>query len=235
MKNIKCRPALSSLLTLLLACFMLGGCAIDRGIHSLRVNRFAQPREDGVTASVQARALYLKVSSDGEGLTRDSLSAANDLLTAQGPIRRQVLTIVPLTPAGEKVAPRLAKALEDAGAVEAQLGSYVVDAGPDSNEAEELGKQQRGWDLELISEAIVMHAPDCTVAKPDLWTVSPFYAVGTLGCANQVNVAMMASDPRDLIRPRALAPAEGNVTASAVERYQKGEVNELIDIDFSGD
>lgn len=220
---------------LLLAGSLLGGCALDRGIHHLRAGNFAQPRDESTTVSVQARALYLKAVPDGSGLTAESMAAANDLLTSQGPIRRQALTIVPLSPAGELIAPRLARALESAGARNPQHGEYQVDGGADSEPAQALAQQHEGWDIELISEALVVDASDCVVAMPDLWTVKPYSAVGTLGCANQANIAMMVSDPRDLIRPRALGPTEGRIAAGAVERYLNGEINELIDIDFSGD
>lgn len=36
------------------------------------------------------------------------------------------------------------------------------------------------WDLELISEAYVVHAPECDVADPARWTIEPYEAVGTL-------------------------------------------------------
>ncbi|WP_196772888.1 CpaD family pilus assembly lipoprotein [Pseudodesulfovibrio alkaliphilus] len=210
---------------------LLGGCGAERTIHRLRAANFQQERTEGVTTSVQARALYLQVSPGG-GLTAESIDAANRMLTSQGPIRRQVLTIVALSPAGEKLAPRLAKTLTDAGANPPRRGAYEVEAGAGSAPAEDLTRQQQGWDIELISEAVVVNAPDCTVAQPDLWTVSPYYAIGTLGCANEANIAMMASDPRDLIRPRALAPTEGKIATSAVERYFNDETKELIDIDF---
>lgn len=219
---------------LLLTGVLLGGCAADRAIHRMRAQSFPQPRDKGVSASVKARALYLKAAPNG-GLTAESIKSANTLLTVQGPLRRQILTIVPLSPAGDKIAPRLAKALEAAGARSPRSGSYDVKDGAKSAAGQDLKRQQHGWDLELISEALVVDVTDCSVADPDNWTINPYYAVGTLGCANEANIAMMTSDPRDLLRPRALAPAEGKIASSAIERYYAGEVNDLIDIDFSGD
>jgi len=229
------QSVLPPLCGLLLSGVLLGGCGLDRGIHQLRATHFPQLKEGGVSTDVQARALYLKATPDGRGLTAESIAAANDLLTTQGPIRRQVLTIIPLSPAGEQIAPRLVQALDAAGARSPQLGANKMNGEPESESAKEQTRQQQSWDIELVSEAIVVNVPDCTVAEPDLWTVEPYYAVGTLGCANQSNIAMMVSDPRDLIRPRSLAPSEGAIATSAMDRYLDGELNDLIDIDFSGD
>ena len=56
-----------------------------------------------------------------------------------------------------------------------------------------------------------------------------------MGCANRANIAAMVSDVRDLRRPRTLAAADGRAAAGAVERYQTGDVRELIDINFNND
>ena len=202
---------------------------------SCAVGHFAQPTDNDVKAAPRARALYLQAAAEGVGLKAESLDAANDLLTTQGPIGKQTLTLVPLSPAGERVAPRLARALRDAGARVVHLGVYEVQGGAESEPGRELARQQEGWDVELISEAVVVEIPDCTVAKPDEWTVSPFESVGTLGCASNANIAAMISDPRDLLRPRVLGPADGKVAESAVKRYRNDEIKDLIDIDFSGD
>jgi len=77
--------------------------------------------------------------------------------------------------------------------------------------------------------------PDTTVDDPENWASSPYYALGTLGAANSANIAMMTSDPRDLLRPRTLAPTEGKIATSAMDRYLNDDLKDLIDIDFSGD
>ncbi len=49
--------------------------------------------------------------------------------------------------------------------------------------------------LTLVSRAVVAEVPDCAIADPQAWTVTPFSAVGALGCANRANLARMVSDP----------------------------------------
>lgn len=200
-------------------------------IGALRQTNFAEPREEALSMNVTAKSLYLRAAEGGSGFTDESIEEANKLLLSQGPIRRQVLTVVPLTQTGEKLARRLAEALEEAGAETPKFGSYQAEG---TSEAV-LPEGAEGFDIELISEAYVVNAPECWVANRDRWTIEPYDSVGTLGCANNANIAVMVSDPRDLLRPRALAPADGTHAARVVKDYQDGETEDLIDIDFSQD
>ena len=59
--------------------------------------------------------------------------------------------------------------------------------------------------------------------------------MGALGCANNANIARMVSDPRDLVRPRPLEPGDGEAAVLAVRKYQTGDTEDLVDIDFSQD
>ena len=129
----------------------------------------------------------------------------------------------------ESIARRLAEALEEAGAQEPKLAVYVNE----KTGQRDFPDRRVSWDLELISEAYVVHAPECEVADPTRWTIEPYEAVGTLGCANNANIAMMVSDPKDLLRPRALEGADGTASNLAVQKYQTGDQEDLIDIDFS--
>ena len=51
---------------------------------------------------------------------------------------------------------------------------------------------------------------------------SPF-----LGCANDQNLAAMVAHPEDLVQGRALAPADGEKTARAVETWRQGKERPL--------
>lgn len=94
-------------------------------VGRVRSSNFAQTRDEALSMKVQAKSLYLRASANGSGLTDESIESANKFLLSQGPIRRQVLTVVPLSERGEKLARRLAEALEEAGAQEPKLAVYV--------------------------------------------------------------------------------------------------------------
>lgn len=209
----------------LLLALLLSGCGTQ--LNDLRAQRFgAGEAAKTPTVAPRAVALALQAAPDGNGLTAESLNAANELLTRQGRIDAQVLTLTPFNARGEALAQRLAQALARSGARAPRVESLPRDAQRLQAAA------QAGWDLELQSEAMTVQATRCSIAKPDDWTIHPYYGVGTLGCANRANLARMVSDPRDLARPRTLEGADGKAAAGAVDRYQTGETRDLIDIDF---
>ncbi len=205
---------------------LLGAC--ESPIHNARTQRFGAADAPLPAPSVQARALALglQTSPDGRGLSSEALVQANTLLTNQGRLSAQSLSITPLNARGQQLAPRLAAALVRSGARNPHIEPLPTD------EKRLADAKAAGWDLELQSEALVRTSTRCSLAGSADWTIHPFEGVGRLGCANQENLARMASDPRDLNRPRVLEGADGRAAAGAVERYQSGDIRDLIDIDF---
>lgn len=209
------------LLSLLALSVLLVGC--DRQLNQMRENRFT-PYKTAEAPTVAPSALVASLKANGNGsFTAESLENLNTLLQAQGRLRQQTLTLQPYTPSGERLAQRLASVLSEQGAVAEQV--IVMPSRLEAPEAEE-------WDLQVVSEALVVKVPDCTIADPKAWTVKPYQAVGPLGCANRANLAAMVSDPRDLVRPQALDGGDGINAVGAVGRYHDDEVRELLDIDF---
>ncbi|MCK9799337.1 CpaD family pilus assembly protein [Pseudomonas sp. MAFF 302030] len=215
-------PAIKPLLPLLAATLLLGGC--DHQVHNLRESRFA-PYVQAQDAVVKPSALMAALhASDSGSLTPDSLANLNTLLRSQGRLRNQTLTLRPFTPAGETLARRLASVLQELGTPAHQviLAPVQLSAAGGNNE-----------DLQVVSEAMVVSVPDCAVADGGNWTVKPFQATGTLGCANRANIARMVADPRDLTRAQALDSGDGTAAVNSVTRYYDDEPRELLDIDFS--
>lgn len=209
------------LLSLLALSVLLVGC--DRQLNQMRESRFT-PYKTAEAPTVAPSALVASLKANGNGsFTAESLENLNTLLQAQGRLRQQTLTLQPYTPSGERLAQRLASVLREQGAVSEQV--IVMPSRLEAPEAEE-------WDLQVVSEALVVKVPDCTIADPQAWTVKPYQAVGPLGCANRANIAAMVSDPRDLVRPQALDGGDGINAVGAVGRYHDDEVRELLDIDF---
>lgn len=219
------KPAAPWRLLPLVLLVALAGC--QSPIHETRAKRFGTGvAPQAITAEPRAVALALQIAPDGRGLSPDSLREANAMLSSQGRIETQVLTLTPFNAQGAELAQRLAQALARSGAREPRVEAVPADA-------QRLAQAtDAGWDLELQSEALAVDIPRCGIAKPNEWTIHPYYGVGALGCANRANIARMVSDPRDLSRPRALEGADGKAAAGAVERYQTGETRDLLDIDF---
>lgn len=201
----------------------LAACG-DRGLNADRMARYNQPDLAAVQVKPTSLAVNLQVASNGQGLTPASLSAVNQLLKQQGRLEKQTLTLTPWTPRGEQMANRLSIALQNAGADKRLI--RVMGRVPSAG---------RGGDLQLQSQALAVTNTRCQINDPNLLMVKPYEAVGYLGCANQSNLAMMVADPRDLIQARSLDGADGVVIVNSIERYQKDEVKDLIDINFDED
>lgn len=199
----------------------------EAAINASRADRFgASISPNPAKVAPRTLAVALKVNANGHSLQSSSIEQANAMLTSQGPIGQQRLVIAPLSEQGAKLAPQLAQALVRSGAQTPQITALPTDA-------ELLAQaQEGGWDVDLQSQAMVVSVDRCQIAKPDEWTIHPYYGVGTLGCANRANLARMTADPRDIVRPQTLDGASAAVAAAAVHRYQRGEIRELIDINF---
>ena len=198
----------------------LGAC--DRNVNNQRVALYApQTPQPPIQAVPSAMVAHLSATAGG-GLSRESLADLNTMLDRQGRLSQQTLTLRPATPAGEQVGKRLASVLTDLGARQVILAPTQLDKG-------------QGADLQVVSEALVAQIPDCSIADPSRWTVKPYRAVGELGCANRANIARMVADPRDLNRAQRLDSADGVAAVNAVERYQRHETVELLDINFNKD
>jgi len=218
----------TTLLTLRLSAMALTVAALaacgDRGLNAERMGRYDQPNLPAVQVKPSSLAVNLQVDRNGQGLTPQSLEAVNQLLKQQGRLEKQTLTLTPWTVRGEQMANRLSNALQNAGADKRRIRvmSRVPAAG-------------RSGDLQMQSQALAVTNTRCQVNNPDLLMVKPYEAVGYLGCANQNNLAQMVADPRDLIQARTLDDADGVVIVNSIERYQKNEVKDLIDINFDED
>ncbi|CAB3681722.1 CpaD family pilus assembly lipoprotein [Paraburkholderia rhynchosiae] len=68
--------------------------------------------------------------------------------------------------------------------------------------------------------------PDCTqLARRSLLTDAGLRRPAMQwGCATYTNLAAQVANPQDLVAPRSLAPADAAVAASAVRRYEAGQL-----------
>ena len=190
-----------------------------REVNAVRASKFTDLPQQAVEVTPSVVTLPLHTTPAGRGLAAESALELDDALAHQGRLSSQRVTLVSHTPQGDRVARRLGRILVDRGLPASQLRVTRSERGAaDAIEGEA---------LTLVSRAVVAEVPDCAIADPQAWTVTPFSAVGALGCANRANLARMVSDPRDLVRPHVLAPGDGIQSDAAVARYQKDNVREL--------
>lgn len=212
-----------SLLAPLLAILALTLPACTQELNGVRADMFANPPQPPIEVKPSAVSMNLRTTPSGQSFTPESLAKLNDMLNRQGRLSNQTITLLPYNAQGERIAQRLSEVLTERGLPASQLNLRF-----DLRDAEGAGED----DVMVVSEAIVAQVPNCAIADAQGWAVTPYSAVGTLGCANRANLARMVSDPRDLVRPRTLDPADGIQANAAVQRYHTDNVRELVDIDF---
>lgn len=66
-------------------------------------------------------------------------------------------------------------------------------------------------------------APDCFARWGDFGYTQDQPNTTNFGCASQANLARMVADPRDLLMPRDLDPADGLRRSALLEKYRAGE------------
>jgi pilus assembly protein CpaD len=83
--------------------------------------------------------------------------------------------------------------------------------------------------VEIAAEGYEVVLPDCPrwgdPSRPDFDN----RPLANLGCATATNLGLMVADPRDLVRGRALGPADGTREAEAVVRYRQDKVKQLTE------
>lgn len=68
--------------------------------------------------------------------------------------------------------------------------------------------------------------PDCaSLSRPSVLTDAGWHRPSMeWGCATYTNLAAQIAHPRDVVAPHALGPANAAVAASAVHRYETGQL-----------
>ena len=81
--------------------------------------------------------------------------------------------------------------------------------------------------VELVLERYLVTLPPCPDWSRQSGTDFANLPHSNFGCATQTNLGLMVAEPRDLVRGRGLAPADGVHQAEGIVRYRTGKVVEL--------
>jgi pilus biogenesis lipoprotein CpaD len=81
--------------------------------------------------------------------------------------------------------------------------------------------------VEVVVERYLITLPPCPDWSKQSGTDFANQPHSNFGCATQTNLGLMVAEPRDLVRGRSLAPADGVHAAEAIVRYRTGKVVEL--------
>jgi pilus biogenesis lipoprotein CpaD len=86
---------------------------------------------------------------------------------------------------------------------------------------------QQNRRVELVLERYLVTLPPCPDWSRQSGTDFANLPHSNFGCATQTNLGLMVAEPRDLVRGRGLAPADGVHQAEGIVRYRTGKVVEL--------
>jgi pilus assembly protein CpaD len=82
---------------------------------------------------------------------------------------------------------------------------------------------QPGGEITLTFIRYVAQTPECGDWSTDLARTWNNTTMPNLGCATQKNLAAMVADPRDLVAPKPLGPADAMRALTILEKYRNGE------------
>jgi pilus assembly protein CpaD len=85
--------------------------------------------------------------------------------------------------------------------------------------------------VELILERHLVTLPACPDWSRQSGTDFSNQPHSNFGCATQTNLGLMVAEPKDLVRGRTLAPADGVHQAEGIVRYRTGTVVELEEVE----
>jgi pilus assembly protein CpaD len=81
--------------------------------------------------------------------------------------------------------------------------------------------------VEVVLERYLVTLPACPDWSRESGTDFDNLPMSNFGCATQANLGLMIAEPKDLVRGRALGPADGTQQAEGIVRYRTGKVVEL--------
>lgn len=174
--------------------------------------RAALPQSPANHVELTARAEQLAFEPGQAALAGERLRAFQARLSPAALGRGHLVLVAPAEPEdalSERRAAWTLAALQDAGV--SVLRAATPLPSPDGE----------GGGVVLEIQQALVAVPACETYPRALYARIDEAASGRLlGCANTANLGLMVADPVDLVRGRALAPADGIPAAQAVEKYR---------------
>lgn len=201
---------LTLLATLTLSTGLLAGCNnIPQQAKGYISN---QPAQAGKPIQVRPVAYRFTVNLAGRQLDDQDRQAVTDFLRSHGPLINQRLVIV------------------ERGAVyeRRQLERWMRQLGMAGHQLRFQAVTDERRLLDFTTEYFVARTPNCPDSDQQPGTpIHQQHRAANFGCATASNLAMMVSDPRDLVKGRQLAPASAIRATNAVRLYQQYQVTPL--------
>jgi pilus assembly protein CpaD len=87
-------------------------------------------------------------------------------------------------------------------------------------QAEPTNNQSTGEEIVVFAQTVAVLPPDCPGYNQPVTLDYEWRPNTRLGCANAINLGLMVANPSDLAQGRPIGPADAEMSAAAVNRYQ---------------
>ena len=158
--------------------------------------------------AVQPVAFQFVINHGGKALLAEDRNALQNFFREHGRVSNQRLVVI------------------DDGRSRQQLDRWLRGLGfmPDQVRWQEQNAHPE--QLVLVTEYFRVRTPDCPNWTGDANApLHGSYTSANFGCATAANLAVMVSDPRELLQGRQLGPPSTDKLISGIRRYQQGEVS----------
>ncbi|MCV6587623.1 MAG: CpaD family pilus assembly protein [Marinobacterium sp.] len=195
-----------------LASLLLAGCSqLDRAQQHPYISGQAQTPAHAV--QVRPVAYRFTINLAGRQLDKQDRQALTDFLRSHGPLINQRLVIVQQGAVDERR--QLERWMKQLGIAAAQVRYRKQAAGAVRQ-------------VQVTTEYFVARTPDCPGNNHASGTpVHQQSRSPSFGCATASNLAMMVSDPRELVKGKELGPASGARASNAMRLYLQHGVTSL--------
>lgn len=107
--------------------------------------------------------------------------------------------------------------------IQRELRQAGVSPGQISYRVYQAGASDRSAPVILTYESFEAITPDCGNWQQNLGNTYTNRPYPNFGCATQKNLAAMVANPRDLVEPRAMTPADASRRGVVIDAWRKGE------------
>ncbi len=212
------RPS-ASILIIALAAAALAGCASDPAVRHA-----VTPTEawtDKVKVDSQPQIIRLGVHADG--LSPNQASAVADFVAEWMQAEGGVISVQ--APRG--ASPRMVASVQAHLAAQGAPSSMIELTSYDAAGA-------AAAPIVVAFDRFTVETPRCGQNWENLTRTRNNDAFSNFGCAVTANIAAQVANPQDLMRPRAMTPADAQRRATVLGKYRQGEVTSSARDDQAG-
>ena len=209
----------ASILVVAAAALALAGCASNKAVRNA-----VTPTEawtDKVKVESQPQIIRLGVHADG--MSPNQAAAVADFVGQWMQVEGGLITVQAPVGASPRMVASVQAHLAAQGAPLAMIDLASYDAAGNA-----------AAPIVVAYDRFTVDTPRCGQNWESLTRTRNNEAFGNFGCAVTANIAAQVANPQDLLRPRAMTPADAQRRATVLGKYRQGQVTSSTRDDQAG-